>query len=340
MIRKNVWARAAIVAAAGALLLAVALGLLQRDEAARYRETRGTMTEGFGQLKTVTVDGVTYQEKPAVMTMLIAGIDRPIETEEAEKDGATLNYRDGGQADFLLLLAIDHTEKKIHQLQIDRDTMCEIDILGVFGNEAGQRTAQICLAHRYGATAKDNAKYTLRAVERLLDGVQIDGYYMMDYGAIGELNDALGGITVNVDFDMTNVNALWTAGSRVTLHGKEAEDFVRSRMTVGEGTNVERMARQNEFMKNAIATMKQKTRSDLSFGENLLRQMEKKSVTNMTVRWLAEELSQSADYETGAVEYLPGEHRIGPEGYMEFHMEDGAAAAWVLEHLYTRKAEE
>ncbi len=282
------------------------------------------------------MNGVTYQEKPAVMTMLIAGIDRPLKEEtEEEQDAANLDYRNGGQADFLLLLAIDHTDRKIHQLQIDRDTMAEIDILGVFGNEVGTRTEQICLAHRYGATSRDNAKYTIKAVERLLDGVQIDGYYMIDYSAMGTLNDALGGITVHISTDMTGVNPEWTEGSSVLLQGEEAEQFVRARMDVGSGTNVERMARQNEFMKNAVALLKQKTREDLSYGENVLKQMETQSVTNMTIKWLAEEMSQSGDYQTLAVEYLPGEHSVGPTGYMEFHMEEGAAAAWVLEHLYT-----
>ena len=32
-------------------------------------------------------------------------------------------YRDGGQSDFLLLLVLDHKNKTIRQLQIDRDTM-------------------------------------------------------------------------------------------------------------------------------------------------------------------------------------------------------------------------
>ena len=334
MKRKNLWVRAAILITAAAVMMGAALLILQRIDSTQYQETRTAMTEGFGQLKTVTVDGVTYQEKPDVLTMLLAGIDRPIR-EDAEEGSAATNYRDGGQADFLLLLAIDHTDKKIHQLQIDRDTMTEIDILGIFGNEVGTRTEQICLSHRYGATARDNAKYTIRAVERLLGGMQIDGYYMIDYSSMALLNDALDGITVNIDFDMTSINPEWTAGSKVTLRNKEAEQFVRSRMTIGEGTNAERMIRQNEFMKNAIAVLKKKTREDLSFGENLLRQLEKQSVTNMTIRWLEEELSQSVDYQTLSVEYLPGEYEVGWEGYMEFHMDEGAAAAWVLKHLYT-----
>ena len=331
--KKKTLIRAVIIAMVALVALAAGLILLNNSENSQYSEKRGTMTEGFGQLKTVTVGGVKYREKPATTTLLIVGVDKPEATENVAED----SYRDGGQADFLMLVVIDHTDKKIHQLQLERDTMAEIDILGIFGNEVGTRTAQLCLSHSFGKTPEDNAKYTIRAVERLLEGVQIDGYYMIDYTAIPTLNDALGGVTVNIGFDMTSVNPAWTKGSRVTLRGKEAETFVRSRMTIGEGTNEERMVRQNEFMTNALTQMKRKAKADIGFGEALLKQLQKLSVTNMTVKRLAEEINESKDYEILPVEYPEGEYRIGDDGFVEFHMREGAAVEWVLEHLYTRE---
>ena len=46
------------------------------------------------------------------------------------------------------------------------------------------------------------------------------------------------------------------------------------RMTIGSGTNEERMVRQNEFMTKAIAKMKQKMAADMSFGEALLEKQD------------------------------------------------------------------
>ena len=328
--KKN-WIKAVVLGLIAVAVLVTGIILLNNSEKDQYAEKREEMSEGFGQLKTVEIGGVTYREKPAVTTLLIVGVDKPEATENVTQD----SYRDGGQADFLLLVAIDHTDKKIHQLQLDRDTMAEIDILGIFGNEVGTRTEQLCLAHSFGATPEDNAKYTIRAVERLLDGLEIDGYYMIDYSAMATLNDALGGVTVKVGFDMTSVNPAWTKGSTVTLKGQEAEAFVRARKSVGEGTNEERMVRQNEFMKNAIAKMKQKTASDLSFGEQVLEKLQGLSVSNMTAKRLAEELNKAREYETLAVEHPEGEYTIGKDGFVEFHMKDGAAVQWVLNHLYS-----
>ena len=329
--KRKTLVKAAIITAAAVLLLAAGILLLQNEDSREHPEQRDSMTEGFGQLQTVTWNGKTYREKPAVTTLLLAGIDK---TDTTEATGSAA-YRKGGQADFLLLLAIDHTDKKIHQLQIDRDTMTEVDILGVFGNEVGTRILQICLAHSFGSTPEDNAKYTVRAVRNLLGGLELDGYYVIDYTAVPVLNDALGGVTVHLDFDMTSVNPAWEAGKDITLHGKEAEAFVRARMTVGQGTNEERMVRQGEFLRKAVQQMNQKISEDLSFAEDLLKTLEGICTTNMTTKRLAEELNKVHGYEVLPVDHPAGEYTLGADGFVEFHMEEGAAVGWVLEHLYT-----
>ena len=329
--KKRTIIKAAIIVAAAAVLLIAGILILQHQEQEEYAENRGSMTEGFGQLRTIEWGGRTYREKPAVTTLLIAGIDQHGDPDATGSKA----YRHGSPADFLMIVAIDHTAKQVHQLQIDRDTMTDVTVLGVFGNEVGTRVMQICLAHYYGDTAEANAKYTVRAVQNLLDGLEIDGYYMIDYSAVPVLNDALGGVTVHLDFDMTSVNEAWTKGSTVTLHGQEAETFVRTRKTIGEGTNEERMVRQAEFMRQAVKLMNKKASEDLAFGESVLKSVEAISTTNMTTRHLAEELNRAHGYEILEVEHPAGEYAIGSDGYMEFHMQENAAVEWALEHLYT-----
>ncbi len=331
-VKKQTWIRAVLILAAAAAVLISGILILQKIEQDQYAETRGKMSDGFGQLRTVEYNGTTYREKPAITTILIAGIDKV----DDSTDSIGNQYRNGGQADFLMLIAIDHTDKVIHQLQIDRDTMTDVAILGMFGNETGTRNMQICLSHGFGKTPEDNAKYTMRAVQNLLDGLELDGYYMISYSSVPILNDALGGVTVNIAFDMTSIHPEWTKGSTVTLHGREAEEFVRSRMTVGAGTNEERMIRQNEFMQKATALMNKKIAADLSFGESLLAKLQSIATTNFPQKRLVEELSEAYSYEILSVDHPEGEYAIGEDGFMEFHMKEGAATEWVLEHLYTK----
>ena len=168
--RKRTIIKAGIIAVAAVILLAAGILFLQHEDSVEYGESRSTMTEGFGQMRTVEWNGKIYREKPAVTTLLIAGTDRHGDPDAA---GAK-TYRRGSPADFIMLVAIDHTSKQIHQLQIDRDTMTDVTVLGVFGNETGTRVMQICLAHYYGDTAEANAEYTVRAVRNLLDGMEMD----------------------------------------------------------------------------------------------------------------------------------------------------------------------
>ena len=329
--KKRTIIKAAAILGAALLVLIGGILLLQHMEESEYTENRGQMTEGFGQLKTIEWGGRTYREKPAVTTLLIVGTDQQ---GNPESDGSS-TYRHGSPADFLMLLAIDHTDKKIHQLQIDRDTMTDVTVLGVFGNEVGTRLMQICLSHYYGDTLEANAKYTVRAVQNLLDGIEIDGYYMVDYAVMPVLNDSLDGVTVHMDFDMTSENPAWVKGATVTLHGKEAETFVRSRKTIGAGTNEERMVRQAEYMRQAIKKMTQKISGNLEFGESLLKSLEQISTTNMTIRRLADELNQAHNYTILDVDHPAGRYVDGSNGFTEFYMEKNAAVEWALQHLYT-----
>lgn len=331
--RRRTFLKAGIITACVLALLILALILLRNADRERYRETRGEMSDGFGQLQTVEWKGSTWREKPAVTTILVAGIDKTDDSRETVSN----EYRNGGQADFLLLVAIDHTDKKIHQLQIDRDTMADVTTLGIFGNETGTKSMQICLAHAYGKTPKDNARNTIRAVQNLLEGIQVDGYYIVDYSSVPVLNDTLGGVTVKIPTDMTAVNPAWTAGKQVTLRGAEAETFVRTRKALGDEDNINRMARQNEFMQQAIRQMARKVSEDVSFAGTLVENLRKLAVTNLTAAQMEEDLGKAHSYEVLSVDHPAGEHSFGRDGFMEFHMQEGAAVEWVLEHLYERQ---
>ena len=332
--RRKTVLRAALLGAAFIVLLLIGMRWIDRWQASRYQERREEGNEAFMTAGLAVWEGEKYRRIPGMTTLLIAGIDREA---DAQQIVGTSRYRSGGQADFILLVAIDHTHRRIHQLQIDRDAMAEVTVLSVYGEETGERVMQICLAHSYGANREENAQHTARAVRRLMNDLEIDGYYMIDYGAVSALNDALGGVTVTVPDDMTAVDPNWTKGSTVTLRGSEAETFVRARRTVGEGTNVERMRRQSEFMQKALAQMRDRMSDDTDFGLKLLSDLEAKAATNLSQQQLAAEIQNAFEYEVTPLEYLDGEYRTGDDGHTEFHVAEGSAERWVMDHLYIKE---
>lgn len=84
-------------------------------------------------------------------------------------------------------------------------------------------------------------------------GESIDFYVAMNMDGISELNDLAGGVTVTLEDDFSSIDPAMTKGTTLTLHGDQAETFVRSRMTVGDGTNASRMERQSVYAGGAVS---------------------------------------------------------------------------------------
>ena len=331
--RKTVLLRAAVILLAAGALLAALPELANRAWLSQYQrqETRETGNQAFMDEGIVEWNGNRYRKKPALTLILLAGIDK----DGTEAPSPRISYRNGGQADFLMLLAIDHGEKQIHQLQIDRDTMTEVTILGVYGNETGTRELQICLAHSFGAMPEDNARYTVRAVRALLNDLEINGYYMVNYSAVPVLTDLLDGVPVTVEEDMTTVNPEWYKGHTITLAGSDAETFVRTRQTVGRGTNAERMNRQAIYMRGVITKLRGKISEDTDFVSRFVSAFHSIAVTDLTDMTLLEEINKARTYEVLPVDHLPGRYEQDDSGFTAFYPDDGSVTAWIMNNLYS-----
>lgn len=83
----------------------------------------------------------------------------------------------------------------------------------------------------------------------LLGDVDIDGYAMLNTDSIGVINSAVGGVTVTIPEDMTDVDPAFVSGAVVKLDDEQAEKFARARMKVGDGHNSSRMERQSLYAK-------------------------------------------------------------------------------------------
>ncbi len=326
--------RLGLKAAAAAVGFAVALVLLY--QAGRWLETRnanpearGDPTQRYAYGEAIEVDGAAYRRKANLTTILLMGVDR-------ESGAAAGNGRNGGQADFLRLVVIDSGAGTVSQIEIDRDTMAPIAILGVLGNRSGVRTAQICLAHSFGDGGAQSCELTVEAVSNLLMGVQIDHYVAMNLDGISVLNDWVGGVTVTLEDDFSALDPEMTAGTTLTLTGEQAEIYVRSRMSIGVGTNEARMARQEDY----ISRLTERLNERLSEGEEeigaLYDALEPYLTTDMSRGRLVNTLWSAREYARTAPLAPEGSHEIGSDGFMEFHADDDALKAMVLELFYTR----
>lgn len=312
------------------LAFVTALLVMTLPEKNQGGQVRGVSTQDVGRLRRISYQGETYREKPAMTSILLIGTDRP---------EGTVGYgaRQGGQADFLMLLVIDDNEKAVHQLQIDRDTMTAVETLGVLGNPVGTKEMQICLAHAFGATPEANCQSVKNAVENLLEGIEIDFYLSMSMDSIGRLNDALGGVTVTLDEDLTVLDEQMKAGATLTLNGEQAELLLRGRRQVGDGTNQSRMRRQRLFLEAAADTLKRRIRQEPEFMNAFLDAVEAEMTMNIQRSRLMGELNAAYGYEAHPIETIAGEHTIGRDGFVEFHAAPGAAVEWVIDVFFERE---
>ena len=206
----------AIIVSLALMLGAVYLVSSQFDEQAEPpAEPTGSLEGRFTPTLTLTSDGQEYGYYPNFHTnILLIGVDKESITEQG-------SYRNGGQADFLLLLNIDRQHRTITPIHIDRDTVTDVKVLSPFGRSAGVSRMQICLSHAFGNTTAVNCENTIWAVETLLHGIPVDHYVVLDMNGISMLNDELGGVTVTLTEDFSHLDPEMTVGTTLRLLGRQ-----------------------------------------------------------------------------------------------------------------------
>lgn len=275
-----------IIAGIAALLLVVAAVaggtmLLERREQraleARLREQAGEIEDVlWTEDNTVYIDSTLYGYDHRIETYLFIGTDLS-GNESAEGE----DYN-GAMADYLLLMVLDHTDNTIGCLQIDRNTITPVDELDENGDITLTRDLQICTAHWFGSNRQMSAENTVEAVKRLLGELErIDGYYVINMREIGALNHAVGGVEITLSEDLSAVDPAMTLGSTLTLSDAQAEAFVRARMSVGEGTNVERMSRQQQYMEALLDKVRAEVRTNSQYGVELWNMIRDIAESNM-----------------------------------------------------------
>lgn len=310
------------------LLLVVALffTLAWLEKRNASPEPRGDHTQRIAYEDLLTIGDTTYRPRE-LCTILLMGVDRA-------SDAVVSGFRNGGQADFLQLILIDQAEKTVHRLQIDRDTMTPITVLGVLGNKAGMRTAQVSLSHGFGDGQAQSCEFTVEAVSNLLFGLPIDFYIAMNMDGISALNDLLGGVTVTLEDDFSALDPRMTPGTTLTLMGDQAEYFVRGRMSIGVGTNEARMARQEQYITSLTDKLSTLIAQDKDFIGELYDQMSPYLLTNMSKGRLINEVWAAREYTHTPLLRPSGEHSIDDDGFMQFHVNEAELQQTVLELQY------
>lgn len=280
-----------------------------------------------GLTSTLEYDGRNYVLKDDVETFLVIGLDK--------YEGSITNdaYTNDQQADFLMLFAIDNSNSTVTAIQINRDTVAQINVLGVAGEKISTVEKQIALSHTYGNGREVSCRNTADAVSALLLDAKIDHYLSLTLDAVPACNDSVGGVEVTVLDDFTGIDDALVKDQKVTLSGEQALTYVRARQGMEDSTNEHRMIRQRQYIDALYKKAVQCTRENENFVVETSAKLTDYLVSDRSVNQLQALFEKITSYEFKGILTIDGESVVGEE-FMEFHPDEDALKKVVVDVFY------
>ena len=269
--KKELNKKAIAAIAAAAVILAVIVAAMS------FLENRPSGAgDGEGSREMVNIGGFDCYKKQNVETYMLLGVDsvEGADTTETDSDNSI-------QCDTIILLVINRVDNTYATLHLDRDAMVILDIPGENGEILGENTMQLALAYAYGDGREQSCELTESAVSRLLYDQRIDGYAALRMDSIGVVNNLVGGVDVTVTDSFADGSGL-VKGQRVHLTDKQAEAFVRGRKQVGDGSNENRMKRQQAYLEALYPQLINRMESSSSFVSDAVSRLDEYMITDMT----------------------------------------------------------
>lgn len=196
-----------------------------------YLKAEQVVNSSFESLDGSELSAAVVDKTVKNISVLFIGID---DSETRTSMGAT-------RSDALILATYNKEANSIKLVSIPRDSY-------VYVPETEEYT-KINHAYAYGG-----AKATVETVENLLD-IDVDYYVRMNFYAFIDIVDALGGVTIDVPYDLTEMDSsdmgtiTLEAGTQ-KLDGEEALAFARTRKM---DNDMERGKRQQQLIEAIIS---------------------------------------------------------------------------------------
>ena len=180
------------------------------------------------------------------LNILLMGID-------AFESGGTTS---GSMAhtDAIMLIAINFDENKVDLISLARDTMTTAPghygiykLNGVFNVGIGGWSRPTGAHDEFS----DGFLLTCRAAEEWMGGISIPYYYALDFQAVIDIVDAIGGIDYDLDIPITSGYAFGTRSyspGKRHLDGVAVMGYLRTRYGVTDALDSARTARQRRMM--------------------------------------------------------------------------------------------
>ena len=281
--------------------------------------------------RVIKYDGVSYAFNENVISITFIGTDEGKDKNAGKQMG-----------DAIYVLAVDTKTGSTKILGISRDTMSDVDVYSDEGNFIDTEKLQMTYAYSFTGTNVTGGQNTLTTISRLFYGLPLNDYFAINLDALTTLNDAIGGVTLTSSMTFVSPEDGRTIyeGETVTLHGAEAERYVRSRDTEQLESNNDRMARQQEYIRAFIASIFPAAKKDISVVSNLYGAIKDNSDSSLDITKLTYIASTALSHLKNAsdIEYISLTGKIVEGKNAELYVSNEDAIRTMLNVFYTPMA--
>ncbi|WP_405925267.1 LCP family protein [Streptomyces sp. NBC_00035] len=161
-------------------------------------------------------------------------------------DGNAKYGRDSGteRSDTTILLHLAANRRSATAVSLPRDLMVDVPSCR---RPDGTRTEPMLAMFNYAFQSGGSA-CTIRTVEKLTN-IRVDHHMVVDFNGFKEMVDAVDGVRVCLKEPIDDKEAqLKLPAGKVTLNGEQALGYVRARKSIGDGSDTDRMDRQQRFL--------------------------------------------------------------------------------------------
>jgi len=307
---------------------------ISRTEIEASNSIRESVLNEANVASSMSYNGHTYVYNENIDVLMIIGID-DYDVIDYTKEGNLYNPM---CSDLILLAVFDNVNQTYSLLQINRDTITDVMTYDSFGTFNRMAKRQIAMSHTYRPKQEDACEDTEFAVSHLLYDVEIDNYFSLTMNAIPIINDSVGGVTVTIEDDFSQLDDTLVQGETITLMGDQAEHYVRGRRQItNDPTNLNRMKRQRTYMSSLLPVLGKKTASSNSFALELYDKLSSYMVTDCSTDQFSNYISQFSGYTLDKIITPDGRSTVSSDNHVEFYVDQDSLKSIVIDLFYVQQ---
>ncbi len=183
------------------------------------------------------------------MNILVAGVDRRDGLSRAQQTELHLGHDAGERSDTMMIVHLSADHDRVTVVSLPRDSYVLIPAHRSNGNE-GAKGADV--PARYGKltwTYQFGGPDLTVATIKKATGLSIDHYVEVNFVGFVKMVDAVGGVDICTPTAINDAKSgLRLPAGKSHVNGVKALGFARARYTLGDGSDLGRIDRQQEFM--------------------------------------------------------------------------------------------